>query len=93
MFCRIVRYLVDVSVVFAPTVQEGDNRVDKEEEDEAEDDDLLHVDVELRGGDHQGWLCSQRLFSVCTLYSGGGGVTVSTGGGGGDGGGDGGGHF
>jgi len=39
--------LGDSSVVFTPAVEEGADGVDKEEEDEAEDYDLLNVNVEI----------------------------------------------
>ena len=42
-----MREVVDISVVLVPVLEEGDNRVDKEEEHETEDEDLLETDMEV----------------------------------------------
>ena len=48
LFLRgVVRSLCDVPVVLAPPVEEDSNGVDKEEEDETKDEDLLNVNVEV----------------------------------------------
>ena len=57
LLCRIVRSLSDVSVVFAPSVEEDDKGVDQKEEDEAKDEDLLHMDGKVRSVDDEGRLC------------------------------------
>ena len=41
--------VADVSVVLLPVLQEGEDGVDEEEEDHAEDDDLLDTDAQLCG--------------------------------------------
>ena len=57
LLCRIVRSLSDVSVVFAPSVEEDDKGVDQEEEDKAKDEDLLNMDGKVRSVDDEGRLC------------------------------------
>ena len=46
-----MRRVVDISVVFVPVLEEGNNRVDKEEEDETEDEDFLGTHTESRCSD------------------------------------------
>ena len=46
-FFRKIGSLVDIPIVLAPSIEKGDDRVQKEEKDETKDDDLLRMDVEV----------------------------------------------
>ena len=63
-----MREVVDISVVLVPVLEEGDNRVDKEEEHETEDEDLLETDMEVRGGDDQ-WRFRIVLYFISIIWN------------------------
>lgn len=49
--------MVDFSVVFVPLREEADDGVEEQDEEQGQDEHLLHTHVESRGGDGEGrWL-------------------------------------
>ena len=50
----IERYVINFSVIFVPLCQEADDGVQQEDEEEAEDEDLLDTDLEHWCRDDQG---------------------------------------
>ena len=48
----------------APPVEKDNNGIDQEEKDEAKDNYILDMDVEVRSVDGNGWLCGSVLSSI-----------------------------
>ena len=57
--------MVDFSVVFVPLREEADDGVEEEDEEQRQDEHLLHTHVESGGGDGEG----RRLDASCFIMS------------------------
>ena len=55
--------MVDFSVVLVPLREEADDGVEEEDEEQGQDEHLLHTHVESRGGDGEG----RRLDASCFI--------------------------
>ena len=57
--------IVDIPIVLIPMPEEGNNRVDEEDEEQAEDEDFFSTDKEHRSADTDMWVL---LISCQTCY-------------------------
>ena len=57
--------IVDIPIVLIPMLEKGNNRVDEEDEEQAEDEDFFSTDKEHRSADTDMWVL---LISCQTCY-------------------------
>ena len=70
--------MVDFSVVLVPLREEADDGVEEEDEEQGQDEHLLHTHVKSRGGDSEGrWLDASCFIMFRTVLQCDHGLTAT----------------